>query len=67
VREALRLSGVAEEAAGAPMAVLAVAGPDGAALVVAQRGRWWVRSDGGVRPADDYAERLSRELFDRAG
>jgi hypothetical protein len=66
VREALRLGGVAEAVAGAPMAVLPVAGPDGAALVVAERGRWWVRPDGGVRPADDYAERLGRELFDRA-
>jgi hypothetical protein len=66
VREALRLSGVAEEVAGAPMAVLPVASPEGAALVVAQRGRWWVRPDGSVRPADEYAERLSRELFDRA-
>ena len=66
VRAALRLSGVTEEVAGAPMAVLPVASPDGAALVVAQRGRWWVGPDGRVRPADDYAEQLSRELFARA-
>jgi hypothetical protein len=66
VREALRLSGVAEAVAGAPMAVLPIARSDGAALVVAERGRWWVRSDGGVEPADDYADRLGRELFERA-
>lgn len=66
VREALRLSGVAEEVAGAPMAILPVASPEGAALVVAQRGRWWVLPGGRVRPADDYAERLSDELFARA-
>jgi hypothetical protein len=48
------------------MAALPVAGPEGSVLVVAERGRWWVRPDGRVRPADDYAERLSRELFDRA-
>ena len=66
VRQALRLSGVAEAVASAPMAALPVAGPEGSVLVVAERGRWWVRPDGRVRPADDYAERLSRELFDRA-
>jgi hypothetical protein len=66
VREALRLSGVTEEVAGAPMATLAIAGPDGASLVVAERARWWVRPDGLVRPADVCAERLSEELLSRA-
>jgi hypothetical protein len=66
LREALRMGGVAEGVAGAPMAVLPIPGPDGAALVVAERGRWWVRPDGRVRPADEYAEGLGRELFERA-
>jgi hypothetical protein len=65
VREALRLSGVAEEVAGGPMAALAVVGPDGATLVVAQWARWWVLPGGRIRPADDCAERLSRELLER--
>jgi hypothetical protein len=63
VRTWLRLSGVSEQAAGAPMAVLDVAGPDGAVLVVAQHGRWWALPDGRVKPADEYAERLAEELF----
>jgi hypothetical protein len=48
------------------MAVLSAAGPEGAALVVAERGRWWVGLDGGIWPADDYSRRLTWELFDRA-
>ena len=63
VREYLRLGGMPEAVAGAPMAVLPVAGPGGAALVVAQRGRWWVLADGRVTPADEYAERLAADVF----